>query len=192
MNRIAYRVTGISPMLMNNPASMVRSEGVVAKKTIPTPEEEAASKVYRLPSGQLYVPSIWAVKAITYGAKGLRIGKMFATRIIPGALLTTGLELPLVDPETGAPITEYEIDVQRAVVGRGASVLRARPRIGSWACDVALEYDEMDLSPAHITTFFEIAGRRSGFGDYRPEHGGAWGRFVVEQTDGEGAALAAD
>jgi len=57
---VTIEVVGKRPLLMNNPASMGAASAKGAKparKTIPTPEEEAASKVYRLPSGQLYIKS---------------------------------------------------------------------------------------------------------------------------------------
>ena len=77
---------------------------------------------------------------------------------------------------------EYEIDIQRAVVGN-AGVLRARPKVSAWACSVTFEFEQDFLDPGLITSAFERAGKIAGVGDYRPAcpkgAGGPYGRYTV-------------
>ena len=179
MEPVAYRLQGLTPLLMTSAAGMVRGGGDGIKK-IPTPEDEAASKVYRLDNGQLYLPTVAVMGAILNAAMGRKIGKFTATRIFASSLLVTNDKSPLVHPETDAPITDYQIDVRRAVVQRNG-VMRARPIINEWAATVEFERDEDFLGLEAIDEVITIAGKIIGLLDYRPQKRGPFGRFVAER-----------
>ena len=181
MELIRLRITGISPLLMNNPESMGGgpSKGLGTKK-IPTPEEESAAKVYRNGDGQLYFPADGLRNGIIKKAcPGRRIGKRYASAIVPGALFLTQEKLLLIHPKTHKPITKYEIDIRRCVV-QGQGVRRARPKIMKWGGIVTYEFDPDFLPGDTVVELQSIAGKLAGLGDYRPQCGGPFGRYTVE------------
>ena len=178
---ISFQIVGVYALLMNNPASMQggNDKGAKAKK-IPTPEEEAKTKVYRLDDGQLYFPSEGFRRGIIKRAcAGRKIGKFYATSVVPGALFLLNDRSPLVDPETGVLITEYAIDTRRAVIQK-AGIMRSRPRIEHWSTTVNYEIDPDFLDEATVLDLQNIAGKIAGIGDYRPEKTGPFGRYYAE------------
>lgn len=177
MEVIEYPIEHISPLLQHNPASMHTMSEVMAKKKIPTPEEEATAGVYRLPTGQLYMPNDAFRSALVRAGSGRKLGKTFVTTIVKGAVFSATDAVPLTHPD-GTPITTWDIDVRRALIGK-AGVLRARPRIEKWAAVVPFEIDTEMISPALVEELLNLAGRLIGVGDYRPEKSGPFGRFRV-------------
>jgi hypothetical protein len=183
MQYLEARVTGTSPLLMNSAQGL----GQAAPGEIPPPEVEAERGAYRLPDGALWFPADGFRGALVRAGSGHRIGKRAATSVLKGAIFATAEAAPLTDPATGEPLREYTVDIRRAVppgARGGVSVLRARPRIEKWAAVVQLEYDETLIDPATILHFLKIAGRNVGIGNFRPEKGGPFGRFTVEDDDG--------
>lgn len=181
---VAYELTGVagSGLLLHNPAGMSRApeEATIGRKIIPTPEEEAEAGAYRMPSGQLYLPSIHVRAAILGAASGMKIEKKPARQILSAGLFTLSEYCPLFDPETGDALKEYEIDIRRAVVQR-QGIRRARPKLPRWACEIEFQFDTLLLNPKIIKDVLDLAGRIVGVGDYRPSKGGPFGRFMAEQ-----------
>lgn len=186
MDLVRFRVTGVSPLLMNNPLSMRGGQATVGAKKIPSPEEEAASKVYRLPDGQLYLGATALRSSVIDGGKGLRLGKLGASGILSSAVFVTREECPLVDPATGEPVRAYAIDTRRVVV-QNQGIIRARPSVWPWQCEVEFEFEAEQLTTDHILRFFATAGKVVGVGDYRPRcprgKGGPFGRYTVDLVE---------
>lgn len=175
-----FAITGISPLLMHNPAGMGRqAAGGMARKTIPTPEDEAEAAAYRLEDGGLYFPSIGFRSALWTGASGRKIGKMTARNAVAQAVFNIDDKTLIVNPETGEQITDYEILVTRVVVQK-SGIHRARPMIAKWGAVLNLEIDTDVLGPSEVAQGLNIAGRAVGVGDWRPEKRGPYGRFTAE------------
>lgn len=174
-----FWVEGVTPLLMNSPHSMGGGDDSLGRKKIPSPKDEAESKCYRLGNGQLYLPSRAFRSSAASAAKGRKIGKVFATMLVRGSVFDVTEASPLVDPETGETITDYDVFVTRAVVGK-SGVMRARPRIPAWGTKVLLEVDTEAISPTSVEELLGIAGRAVGVGDWRPEKDGPYGRFRAE------------
>ncbi len=180
---VVFRVTGISPLLQNNPAGM--RGGVDAKKMgtkkIPTPEEEAAAKVYQNEDGY-YIPS-QAFRSAIIGrggaGSGLKIGKMTANARASAGMFTIEPFATLLDPEKWKPLKEYEIHTCRAVVQR-QGVLRSRPMFPKWGTRVPMEIDDEFIAVDQVIGLMERAGKVAGVGDFRPQTKGTFGRFTVE------------
>lgn len=184
MSTVRFRLTGMTPgIMMHNPASMRApgGDGRASRKKIPTPEEEAETGAYKLPSGQLYVSSDAIRECMVSGGKGYKIGKDFATSLLKSTVFAIEPFCPLVDPETGEAIHDYEIDTRRVVIQK-ASIMRSRPLVPQWATEVELEYDPDFVNPNNIEDALGVAGRRVGLWEYRPEKGGPFGRFTVEKV----------
>lgn len=189
---VSYRLYSISPLLQNNPDSMGGSGGAgLTTKRIPTPEEEAKSKLYLLPDGQIYLKT-QAVRSALIGAcagfkpKGAKVG---VGTLVKGGVFCVAVEAGLVHPKTRKPIKDYKVNTMRAVVMR-AGVKRSRPEIPEWSVDVDFEVDTQFITNFNwITELLNRAGRMKGVGDYRPEKSGPYGRFRAVQIGADGREI---
>ena len=154
------------------------------KSRIPSPKEEAESKVYRDKDGFIVFPSYWFRASILNSSKGAKLGKMAARNVLGSSIfVTTQNFYPL---RHGKKLKEYTINTQRAVIGN-AGILRSRPLIETpWELEGVLEYDAEMIAGKHLTEFLTLAGRIAGIGDQRPgapKKPGWFGLFVL--TDGQ-------
>lgn len=183
METITFEITSVSPLLMNNPAAMKPGDGNVGVKHIPKPEEEAASKAYRLPSGQLYLPTTQFRGSILNAAVGQKIGKRAARAVFAAAMFVDKEVCELYDPETGDPLKDYVVDVQRAVIESGRkknSIMRARPKLPRWMTTITFLRDPEWLSIENMEKVFTQAGQLIGVGDFRPQCLGPYGRYSIK------------
>ena len=163
-----------------------KAGGPKNKKFIPTPEQECEWSEYRLETGELYLPSHALFRAL------VEAGKLFndpnrpratMTRVIAASVIHSDEEGFVFMTTDGEPITEYEVDIRRAVVQR-AAVQRARPLIPSpWMCQVRFKYDMSLIDTELLTNILVAAGRQVGVLDYRPEKSGPFGKFRVESAE---------
>lgn len=191
------RLRSLTPLLMHAPTAMKANTGEVKRsgqKNIPTPEEEAAQGAYQFDDGTLYLPAVALQRTMIEAGKAFQNPtnkRATLMRAIAATLVPPPVEgFPLLNPATGEAITDYEIDVRRAVVQR-AAVMRARPRIDEWESDVSMEFDIEALggggdpeqllrnSGEVLMMVLAHAGKRVGIGDYRPERSGPFGRFEI-------------
>jgi hypothetical protein len=180
MDIFVYRITGVSPLLQNNPAAMggKKQDGLAAKK-IYIPEEEAKAALYTDDDGHIIIPSIAFRSAMFRAATGRKIGKSSAKTVISGSVFPVEQSLLVLNAKTGKPRKDYTIHKCRAVVNK-AGILRCRPMISDWATDLALEIDtEMLPNPEVVTQLLNLAGKIAGVGDWRPEKLGVFGRFTA-------------
>jgi hypothetical protein len=188
-NIVVFRVTGLSPLLVNNPAGMTRSDpNTVGTKKIPTPEEEAKAKLYVNADGNYYILSEAFRSSIIGkggGASGRKMGKRSAISIVSGALFTVEPHAVLLDPDTWKPLKKYEIDTRRAVV-QNQGVLRSRPMFPKWGVRIPLDLDQDFLQPNTVLELLNLSGKIAGVGDFRPQHKGAFGRYQCEIENGTG------
>jgi hypothetical protein len=176
---VCYEVTGISSLLQNNPASMARGGEGLGMKKIPSPQDEAAAKVYRNENGQIFIPAISFRSSLLGACTGRRIGKVSAASKVSAGVFNAETQCPLYHPKTGKPITEYRLHSVRCVVQKNG-VTRTRPEIPEWACKVALEIDTDFVSPDLVLELLSSAGRICGVGDWRPQKRGPHGRYTAK------------
>ena len=83
------------------------------------------------------------------------------------------------DPRKTADLKD-EIDVRPVVIkSTKGRIPRRRPIFKNWSLKFTIEYDEDEISAETIKEILDYAGRRVGIGDFRPENGGPFGRFMV-------------
>ncbi len=190
MENVTFRCTSISPLLMNNPASMlVQTKKVRGQAQEHDPAEEAEAGAYRFDSGHLYFPTLAFRRACIDAGAGRKVAgtRQSAKTILNGALFLPDeggdsvLDTPLLDPDTDEPLEKYEVDVRRCVVQGRSAIIRGRPRLDEWAAYVTFQVDDARISLDHMTSIFEIAGSSIGIGNWRPQKGGIFGRFAVER-----------
>jgi hypothetical protein len=127
---------------------------------------------------QLYVPSFNVYSMILQSSGRRRIGRASAKGVLAGLMKVEPEKIPL-------GTDKYEIDV-RAVVVQRSRIPRARAMIRDWKMDFSILYDaETILNPYIFKEILDEAGYRMGLLDYRPQHMGPFGTFVVEKFEVE-------
>lgn len=182
MEIFTFLITGVSPLLQNNPkvlqSTADRNKSLGAKKNY-TAEDDAEKSAYRNEKNQFIIPSIAFRSAILSASKGRRIGKMGAKAVLTGVVFPVEAECLLLDPATKKPIKNYEIHSTRAVINR-AAIIKHRAMFKDWSCKLALEIDtEMLPDVGIVTQLLNIAGKIIGVQDWRPEKLGIYGRFTA-------------
>lgn len=176
-----FKVRGISPLLQNNPAKFIGTDGeevVRAGKKKYDDEEEAELRVYKDADGDFAHPSEAFTKALVRASRGKKIGKASAPVMLQSGVFAMQPYCKILDHK-GKPLTEYTIDRRSVVINKTKRVLRCRPCWPEWMMEVALEIDVSLVRVNNVKDILTLAARYPGIGDYRPEKGGAFGRFEV-------------
>ena len=85
-------------------------------------------------------------------------------------------------PDELATSTQYRV----GVVVQRQRILRTRAMFDlPWGCRFALDCDDGLIDQQQLETWLDIAGRRIGLGDWRPEKSGNFGRFETVSIEGE-------
>jgi len=176
---VTFKVTGISALLMNNPASMEGDGGLKARTKDYSDEKEAEKRLYRNAEGKLYVPSIALLRSLWYGSSYQKIGKDSARARIQAGVFIIDNEAVLLDKDTEKPIDNYDID-KRSVVVQRQRITRCRPTIKNWICYIDFEIETDFINEELILPLFKGAGKMIGVLDYRPQKTGPFGRYSVE------------
>jgi hypothetical protein len=184
-----FRLSSLSPLLMHNPTGMEVADGqsVKTQRKIPTPEEEARAGLYRR-DGVLFLPTIAFRNSLISAGTGKKIGKMSAIKALSAGVFNLVPRIELRDPATGKTLAEtaYSIFICRVVLknrGTAVAVMRSRPEIAGWTCDLPLQIDTDFITAEQVLELFGLGGRMIGVGDWRPEKKGAYGRYKAEIVD---------
>ena len=117
-----------------------------------------------------------------------------ARKLKQGPLVREGLVVEKVHP------LEYDTDrygttpeewgrtaqFQVPVVVQRARIMRTRAKFDDWSIEFEVDRDEDLVDNDQLAMWLQIAGRRIGVGDWRPQRSGHYGRFeVVDITDVE-------
>jgi hypothetical protein len=177
MKLFKVTVEGISPLLMHRyamePSASGHSGGTSASIVNKDPKEEAERGAYRLQSGELYQPAEHIERSMFWGAKFHKIGRKSAASLVPAGIFVKERQLP-------HGTREYEIDSRRVVIrATGNAIVRHRPRLDSWKLSFHLEVDAAIFKKDLVLAILQDAGRKVGVGDFRPQRGGSFGRFIV-------------
>lgn len=88
------------------------------------------------------------------------------------------------DTDLGETIEELAKTVQFTVPVRVgmARIARTRAKFDDWGCTFILEVDPELVDETQLKTWLDIASRRMGIGDWRPNKGGSYGRFSIESV----------
>ena len=114
-----------------------------------------------------------------------------ARRLKQGQQVREGMVIidPLFEYDTeryGTTLEELQQSVQFTVpvVVQRNRLLRTRALFDvPWSCTFSVDGDEELVSKEHLERWLDIAGRRIGLGDWRPEKSGTYGRFEVRSIE---------
>lgn len=180
-----FRIVGVSPLVQHQWAEKAlrqMREKHQGKKTktrdIRNSEEEADAATYKDADGRPGIPAIAFKSAlITAAHKDLGIEKTLVRKAI-----FTGC----ADPQEVLPIDYERVEVREDLVrvGAGAADLRYRPYFFGWSCAMSLQFEPTLIQMGDLLTLIDRAGLTVGIGEWRPEKGGEYGRFKVDETSG--------
>lgn len=182
-------LTGLSPLLINAMprdvllALHTKEKGAKTAER-PDPKEFAASKIHRLPNGKACIPPRMLYAAMIAAGQFVRMdGKRQVSTAkgtnLPGLMTLTTFEIPLLKPGTKEE-AEWTVDIQQGKNPNGGeAVCIIRPCFFAWEINVEFEVDRKVFSLDSARSLVELAGRRAGIGDFRPNHKGTFGIFAI-------------
>ena len=194
---------GIRPLLMNRmtPEELEalddksKKPAKAAKKA--PPQERAAAKVYTV-DGKPVLPVENFMAALIEAGKYVRLdGKRQVSTskgsLLPGLLSIETPVLYLRKPNGAKPdkwgVAEWAYDLRKGTNPNGGeAVAIVRPRFDEWAFAAELEIDTDAMSEDAYRALVDIAGKRIGVCDFRPQRKGTFGQFRVDRWAPGGGA----
>jgi len=178
MNKLKIKIEGISPLLMHRFPLGDKDEKSKAKNLKQT-QDDVESYLYKDGEGNLAQPSTHLIGSLKKAGAKFQIpgqGKLtFKNLMGSGAVI--------IDPDMiPHKHQKWEIDRRPVVVNR-SRIVRSRPLLKKWELSFIMEYDKDEVSKEVIKELLDYAGRRVGIGDFRPEKGGSFGRFIVTKFE---------
>lgn len=166
-------IKGISPLLMHAFPMVTPPTGWEKW----SPAEQATVAEYRDPdTGLLYIPGVAIQRALVNAAtysKGK--GRASLQKPVAACVLITQERISL-------GIKEYAVDSRPVVIpATNGRIVRHRPRLDAWQASFIIEYDDELLSDKEVREVVDNAGKRVGLLDFRPEHKGPFGRYMVTE-----------
>jgi hypothetical protein len=168
---------GISPLLMHRFGEDARNQ-IEGKTSTALPDSDSAraaeAACYRLPTGNLYFPAENMAAALRRGAALHKIGRRSAVAAFSGGVFIRPMR---IDFRTD----KYEVDSRSAVIrATRGRVMRYRPRLDNWKLKFEIDWDDAIIPNAELVrAVLGDVGARVGIGDFRPERGGPFGRFLI-------------
>ena len=198
MENIKFRITGVEPLLLNNPQcsdpfnAYAKAKAKITNKRKNTEEEllelrrlDVVSKLYFDEHLGVYIPSTWILAALAAnGWNRVRISKAQ----IRGGIFQTSGKIKL-DYE-GRNLVKTKDDIANnpkfvavlLVKQKQGKIPKATPIFHNWHFDAELEFDPTIIDRETLIQLLEYIAVYGGFGDFRPTYGRA--RFEeLNETD---------
>ena len=172
-----YNVTisGITPLLMNRPSSLIGDISKERTQKDISPEEQAKTKLYEI-DGKLYQPETHIKGSLVEAGKDQKVvgkGKSTYSKIVGYAVEINPFEIVHKKQKW----TVYSVlAVNPSTKGRN---MLHRPMLKEWDLDFKVTFDEEQVSASILKEIFERAGKFVGLGDWRPAKKGRFGKFQV-------------
>ena len=184
------KITGIAPLLMNNPQTVdpfnrfTKAKKVITnKRTAKTDDDllelgdiETESKLYFDETVGVYVPATWLTEAII--CTGFQVAKIGRAKM-RGGLFATENKIPLRYRDQNkvkgvADIVKNPAFRHRMLLKQGqVRVPKDAPIFHEWSFSTAVEFDDTVIDFATLQRIAERASMYGGFGDFRPTFGRA-------------------
>lgn len=181
MITVTVEITGVSALLQNRFGMEAEAATGTRRVTVNrgTPREEAEKAAYRDDQGNCYFPGAAIARLLREaGAAHKQRGSRKSLKyIVPSAVLVPQDTIAL---HNGKPLHDFEVDSRPVTIpSTKGRIMRHRPRFEKWQATFVLEIDDDVLPPDMVQQLLTEGGRGIGIGDYRPERGGPFGRFMV-------------
>lgn len=199
MNRFHITLKGTSPIMPNrmSPEEVLGLRDKTNKKGKSAPrltlEEEASRKLHRDGDGNPCLPKHLVMATLINAGVFIRLDqkRQLSTKessMLPGLLTLEGESYPLLKPGAGEESVwgfapwRYEVRQGRNPNG-GEAVCLVRPLFEEWGIHFTAILDTDELAEDTFLRLFQLAGRRIGFCDYRPQRKGVFGMFAVTRWE---------
>lgn len=185
MKTVAIRIAGASPLLMHRFGEQSEADVQTQVRRIQRaqglPRDVAEAVAYRLPTGELYLPSTMLQRAFVEAAADYKQrGKRQSMKYAAGAAFLVDGDVLSFDP----PLRDFEVDSRPVVIpATKGRVMRHRPRLDAWSISTRALVDESLVPLDLVLEILGHAGRIKGLGDFRPQKGGPFGRFQVTRFE---------
>ena len=192
--RYQVTITGVSPLITHNgaagldtrsPANVEKAEIARKKGSNRTAtdderikELECQTSLWLDARDAATIPEGALRACIETGARKLKQGPQ-----VREGLVVEGVQSFDYDREAlGSTVEELGKRAQFTVgvVVQRSRVLRTRAKFDEWSCAFTLDCDDELVDREQLEAWLDIAGRRIGLGDWRPEKSGTYGRFEAE------------
>lgn len=183
-SKISFWIRGTSPLIQHawseKGLAMMRMTAAERKKVAKVkrdPQAEADVCCYRTDDGAIGIP-LTAFKASLIGAAHKDFG-------LEKTLLRKALFIPTTDSGRVVPMEADDYTIREDIVRVGANQtdLRYRPEFPRWRVKIVAEIDAGLLTSTDIVTLVNRAGFSVGIGEWRPEKGGEYGRFEIDDSE---------
>jgi hypothetical protein len=184
------KITGISPLLQNNPQTVDRFNPytkkmatINAKKTRRTDDDyrelhdiEIRSKIYFDESLGIYVPATWVTASIE--ATAFKVAKI-SKADIRGALFAADDKIKLAYRDSSKVkepldiVKNGDFRIPLTLKQGQVRIVKAFPIFHEWSFETTLEFDDKIIDPDSLTRIIQHVARYGGFGDFRPKFGRA-------------------
>ncbi|SRR6266550_3222599 len=176
ISTINVGIEGITPLIVNRfheEAQEAASSGEHSRKERPSPQDDAANRLYQNGNGIFY-PAENIRQSLIGAASRHKIGRRAATADMAASIFVTPFELPLEG--------EWHVDSRPVVIQR-ARIVRHRPMFDEWLIRFQIQIDTDLVSERLVRLVLEDAGKLVGIGDFRPAKKGQYGRFSVSSWE---------
>ena len=143
-------------------------------------ELEAQRSLYLLtPEGPATIPPMMIRAAVENGARKTKQGPL-----VREGLVVESVDFHYDTDALGTTPEELGRSVQHTcgVVVQRNRILRTRALFPEWSAVCTFDLAEDLIDDEQLERFMEVAGRRVGVGDWRPEKSGSHGRFKVKRV----------
>lgn len=189
-------VSGISPLLQNNPQTVdpfnhyaKAKKAITNKRTAKTDDDlielgnlETESKVYFADEIGVYVPATWITEAII--CTGFSVAKISRAKMRGGLFATEPkIKLKYRGMAKVKTITDVVMNPEfrhRMLLKQGqVRVPKDAPIFHDWSFETAVEFDDTVVDLGSLRRIVERSAKYGGFGDFRP----TFGRATAEVVD---------
>jgi len=188
---VTVRLIGVSPLICHRwsekAKSQIRDKQQTGKKTrardLREPEEEAKAATYWV-DAKCKVPGVpaIAIKSAVIEAAHNDLG--FPKTLLRKSMfifpMGREIVLPLESTKGGKAVPEGVTTEDMVRVGQGSTDMRYRPYFYDWAVTTQWEIDADLLQVQDLLVLLDRAGFGVGVCEWRPEKGGEYGRFRVD------------
>ena len=196
--KITLKVKGVSPMLFNRKSIMLE-EGEEFQKQRGENGMNVEERIWREKAhvddqDQVVIPSEWVKRSLVGSQKrnAYPIKPVGATR--KDASMLTYFNSGVFFNDTvvtlkGKPVTKQTLTPHKSIVTipkTGGSVPCMRPMVeAGWEAEIEGVICDEYVTPENLQEALEWVGFYSGWGDWRPQSGGQFGRFEAKVTKGK-------
>lgn len=189
-------ITGISPLLQNNPQTVdpfnhyaKAKKAITNKKTSKTDDDlielgnlETESKLYFDDEIGVYIPATWITEAII--CTGFSVAKIGRAKMRGGLFATEPkIKLKYRGMNKVKTITDVVMNSEfrhRMLLKQGqVRVPKDAPIFHDWSFETVVEFDDTVVDMGSLRRIVERSAKYGGFGDFRP----TFGRATAEVLD---------